>query len=511
MSDNKRIAKNTMALYFRMIVTILISLYTSRVILEKLGVDDFGIYQAVGGIVGFLAFLNTAISTGSSRFLTFELGTGNFVKLKRTFSSLLTAHILLALIIVFIAETAGLWLLYHKMVIPSERMTAALVTFHLSIATAFLTLTQVPYNATIIAHEKMNVYAYVAIFEAAAKLVVCYLITIGNADRLIEYSILIFLVHVSIILFYRFYCVRHYPETHYKFGLDKEILKPVLSFSGWSLFANFARAFANQGILILLNLFFAPSVVSARAISLQVNSAANHFLSNFRTAVNPQIVKLYAANDVEGSKRLLLQSTKFSYYLMLVISLPIIFLADPLLHLWLDDNVPAYTTIFLQLVIIQNLFHVFDTSFYTALYAKGQLRENALISPTILFLAFPIVYILFKNGYSPLSLSWAYMIVFAVLGLVVKPILITKICNYKWAEIFSVFIPCLFVSIASVVLSLVVDYYIDSTTLWGFGLEAATILLLGVVVAYILGLNKSMRKQLNSMISKKLHLSIKKS
>ena len=350
-TNNKTIAKNTMFLYFRMMFTMVISLYTSRVILQKLGVDDYGIYHAVGGIVGFLSFLNGAISTGTSRFLTFELGKNNFDKLKRTFSTLLTTHFIIAGVVVLMAETIGLWFVYHKMVIPPERMTAALFTFHVSIVTAVINLTQVPYNASIIAHEKMGIYAYLSIYEVVAKLVVCYLIGIGDVDKLIVYTTLYFLVHVSLLLFYRVYCVKHFPETKYKFGLDKEILKPVLFFSGWSLFAQSSIALSNQGILVLLNIFFSPAVVAARSISLQVNSVAHQFVQNFRTAVNPQIIKKYAIEDYQGSKDLLLQSTKFSFYLTLLLALPIYFVADPLLHLWLGDNVSEYTTIFLQIVL----------------------------------------------------------------------------------------------------------------------------------------------------------------
>lgn len=502
-TNNKTIAKNTLFLYFRMMLTMLISLYTSRVILQKLGVDDYGIYQAVGGVVGFLSFLNGAISTGTSRFLTFELGKNNFDKLRRTFSTLLTTHILIAGIVVIIAETIGLWFVYHKMVIPPERMTAAIYTYHISIITAVITLTQVPYNATIIAHEKMSIYAYLSIYEVVAKLAVCYLIGIGDVDKLIVYATLIFLVHVSLLLFYRIFCVRHYPETKYKFGLEKEILKPVLSFSGWNLFAQSSIALSHQGILVLLNMFFPPTVVTARSISLQVNSVANHFVQNFRTAVNPQIIKQYAVENYQGSKSLLLQSTKFSFYLMLILALPIFFVADSLLHFWLGDNVPQYTTLFLQIVIIQSLFQVFDSSFYTALYAKGQLKENAIISPVVGFAVFPIIYFLFKAGYSPLALSWAYLIAYALLGLVIKPLLIIKIVDYTWKEIFSVFIPCFFVSLVSAFISFFLNRFFNSSTVSGFLLEVVSIVFVVLIVCYTVGLDKAMRMKINGLVLSK--------
>ena len=454
-----------------MILTMLIALYTSRVILEKLGVDDYGIYNAVGGIVGFLSFLNNALATGSSRFLTFELGVGDEEKLKRIFSSLLTVHIILAGIVALIAETVGLWFLYHKMVIPPDRMQVAVYTFHISILTSVLTITQVPYNATIISHERMNVYAYASIFEVGAKLGICYLLGYGNVDRLILYAFLIFIVQAILIVFYRFYCRYHFSETKFSFIWDKSILKPILSFSGWSLFADGTTALSKQGVLILLNMFFAPAVVSARAISLQVNSAANQLVNNFRTAVNPQIVKLYAVKDLESSKKLLLFSTNVSYYLMLMISLPLFFLADPILHFWLGDNVPEYTTIFLQIVVVQSLFQVFDRSFYVPLYVKGQLKENAILTSLFDFLPFPVVFVLFKIGYSPVALS-----------------------------------PCLRVTLIAVIPSTIFFVTIPQTSAWILISEALIMMAFSLVVSYFGGLDKSMRERIRGFIVEQLHI-----
>ena len=506
-SSNKTIAKNTIFLYFRMMFTMVVSLFTSRVILQVLGVEDYGIYQTVGGVVGMLQFVNGALSTGSSRFLTYEMGTGNFDKLKRTFSSVLTAHLLLALLIVLVAETAGLWFVYNKLVIPAERMDAAVFAYHLSILAAVFQITQVPYNASIISHEKMGIYAYVSIAEVTLKLAIVYALYIGGWDKLMLYSLLLCLVNVSIVIFYRIYCTRKFEETHYKPMWDKEIMKGVLSYSGWNLFANTSIALNNQGAVILINMFFAPGVVAARAIANQVNMAANQFIQNFRTAANPQIVKRYAAGDFEGSKSLLLSSTKFSYYLMLILSLPICLVSEPLLQLWLGQ-VPEYSVIFLQLAIITSLFQVFDTSFYTALYAKGRIRENALISPTLGFLTFPITYILFRLGCSPTSLAVVLLFIYAILGLVVKPLLIIKIVDYTWGDILKVFRPCFAVSIISSIIPIILYLYRDSifpNTIYQFvGLSAVSFLSVAITV-WTIGLDKGMKLKLISMISKKLH------
>lgn len=487
-----------------MMVTMIISLYTSRVVLKILGIDDYGIYQAVGGIVGFLSFLNNALGTGTSRFITFGLGEGDKDKLKKIFSTTLTVHICLAVFIVVLAETIGLWFLYNKLVIPGNRFDASLVVYHLSIITAFFSLTQVPYGACIIAHEKMSVYAYVSIVDAVLKLLIVYLLGIGDIDKLKLYALLLCLIQVGEIIFYRIYCVKRFEESKFKLLIDKPIFKEIASFSGWSLFAGGAIALNSQGILMLLNMFFAPAVVTARSISLQVNNAVNQFVTNFQTAANPQIVKLYAAKDYEGSKRLLLQTTKFSYYLMLLLCLPVCLCAQQLLDIWLEE-VPDYAVIFLQIIIVQSLFCVFDTSFYRALYAKGRLRENALISPTILFLSFPIVYVLFKNGFSPVVLSWASLISYAVLGLIVKPLLVIKIVGYTWKDVFSVFVPCLKVTAVAVIVPILSFLHLTFNNQFASLLIIGSICILSVgLTVWFLGLNQEMKAKVLEMVKKKI-------
>jgi O-antigen/teichoic acid export membrane protein len=504
MADNKRIAKNTIFLYFRMMVTMLISLYTSRVVLQILGVDDYGIYQAVGGIVGFLSFVNNALSTGSSRFLTYGIGEGDPQKLRNIFSTTLTAHICLAIIIVIVAETAGWWFLHNKMVIAADRMNAAEFVFHISILTAFFSLTQVPYGACIIAHEKMSIYAYTSIVDAVLKLAIVYLLTIGHLDRLKLYAILLCVVQIGMIVFYMIYCVKKFDEARFKLFIDKNIFKEIESFSGWSLFATGSIALNNQGILMLLNMFFAPAVVTARSISLQVNNTINQFVTNFQIAANPQIVKLYAAKDYDGSKQLLLQTTKFSYYLMLILCLPVCFCAQELLNIWLVE-VPEYTVIFVQLIIIQSLFSVFDTSFYRALYAKGQLRENALISPTLGFLCFPIVYLMFKNGFSPVALSWAGLVTTAILGLIVKPILVIKIVDYTWKDIFSVFVPCMKVTLISLPLPLLFNHFVIIDNIWIYTVSMAIICMVSVGAAtWFWGMTPTMKEKLLAEVRKRV-------
>jgi O-antigen/teichoic acid export membrane protein len=503
-SENKRIAKNTIYLYLRMMLTMIISLYTSRVILHVLGVNDYGIYNVVGGVVGFLSFVTAALSAGSSRFLTFEMGTGDKEKLRKTFCSTLSVHIMFSLFIVLLAETIGLWFVNNKLQIPASRMFAANCVYQLSIITAVFSITQVPYTSVIIAHEKMDIYAYMSIYDVTMKLLICYLLYIGNIDKLILYAILIFLIQLSDVLFYRIYSIRHFEESKFKFFYDKKILGPILKFSGWSLFANLSIALNNQGTSIITNMFFGPAVVSASVLSATVSGAANSFITNFRTAANPQIVKMYAAKDYEGSKKLLLNSTKFSFYLMFILALPIILLADPLLHLWLME-VPPYTVVFLRIVMVQSLFCVFDSSFYTALYTKGRLRENALISPMVGFLCFPIVYILFKRGFSPVAMSWVSLCSYVLLGLVVKPMLIIKIVNYTWKDVLSVFTPCLMIVILSTPIPLFATCFLGTDSYINDFIILLTSLSFVSIIVYMFGINKETRHKINQLVLCKLH------
>jgi len=489
-----------------MMMTIVISLYTSRVILKVLGIDDFGLYQSVGGVVGILSFLNAALATGSSRFLTFELGRGDFKKLKNTFSTIVTAHLILAAGIVLLLETIGLWFVYNKLVIPVERFDAAVIAYHLSILTAVFHLIQVPYTATIISHEKMGIYAYVGVIDVALRLAIVYMLNIGGIDKLILYSILMGLVSLIMALFYCIYDMKKFEETRTGLILDRVILKDVLGYSVWNLFANSALALKNQGSIILLNMFFSPAVVTARAVANQVNMAAFHFITNFRTAATPQIVKRYAVDDYEGSKNLLLSSTKYSYYMMLLLALPIFIVAPQLLELWLDQ-IPPYSVIFLQLTIVTSLFQVFDSSFYTALYAKGQIRENAMISPTILFISFPVVYILFRLGYSPEAYAWVSLVSYGILALIVKPILIIKIVDYTWNEIISVFIPCIKVTVVSCMLPLL--FYLREDLLpdniyMRFGSLSLISAICVLITIWLVGITSAEKKKVIKFIKSKI-------
>lgn len=503
-SNSKRIAKNTIFLYFRMMFTMVVALYTSRVVLNVLGVDDFGVYQTVGGVVGMLTFVNNALAIGSSRFLTYELGAGNFNKLKDTFSTVLSVHILLALILVVVAETVGLWYIYNKLVVAPERMDAAIFAYHISVLTSFITITQVPYNASIISHERMGVYAYVSIADVSLKLGVAYLLALGNYDKLKMYALLLFLVQLGVASFYRVYCVRSFKECHYSLILKKDIFKDVLSYSGWNLFSSTTLALCNQGVLVLINAFFSPAAVAAKAVAGQVNMAANSFVNSFRTAVNPQIVKQYAANNREGSRNLLLDSTKFSFYLMLMLCIPIYLLAGPLLKLWLGV-VPEYAEPFLKIAILTSLIDVFSQSFYTGLYAKGQIRENAVISFFILLPGFGLIFLLFKLGFSPISSAWVMLGAMSVISLIVKPLLLVKIVEYPVRPIIGVYVVCLRVALLSVPIPFLTFAALqDINEFFKFTLIVILSIISVCASTWFAGLNADMKNMVKQAVLKKL-------
>ena len=349
----------------------------------------------------------------------------------------------------------------------------------------------------------MSVFAYTSIVEAVLKLGVIFLLQIGNMDKLVLYAMLLCLLQLGVALFYRFYCISKFKETHFQFIIDRNILKSVGGFSGWNLFAYLSIALEGQGTIIITNMFFGPAVVAARIISVQVNTQVNQFVINFRNAINPQIIKKYAAEDYNGSKQLLLHSTKFSFYLMFILGLPVILLAERVLQLWLGQ-VPEYSVIFLQLIVVQSLFWVFDSSFYTALYTKGKMVETALISPLPGFLQFPILYMLFKMGYSPVALSYAGITCFAMLGLIIKPIMICKIVGYTLRDIMSVFIPCVRVCLATIPIPVLLNYYLAKSLVNSF-IICGTSIICTLVVVFYLGIDCQIRNKILHFTKNKFH------
>lgn len=501
-TDNQRIAKNTIFLYFRMLLTMFVSLYTSRVTLQVLGVDDFGIYQTVGGVVTFLAFLSNALGSGTSRFITYEMGKEK-PQLDTLFSTVKIAHIVLGLFVVVIGEIIGLWFIENKLMIPNNRMSAAIFAFHFSMFASFFQITQIPYNATIIAYERMNVYAYVSIAEALLKLGIVYILQVMNIDKLQLYAVLTCVATVLIMFIYRMYCKIHIKNINGRFRFDKKMFSEVAVFSGWYLFTSSAASFANQGVTIVTNMFFSPAVVTVRSLALRVNNIINQFVGSFRTAVNPQIVKKYAAENFEESKKLALESTRYTYYLMLALIMPLFFLTSQALTIWLG-KAPEGLVLFVKLALIQGIFQTLDTSLYVPIYAKGQIKENAIISPLFDFLQLPIVYFLFSLGAPAVALAWVETAACIILGIVIKPVLLKKIVQYNMKEVYKTIMYCFVITATSAVAPGIFSNILNVSSVVGFLTEGVITELSILLCVWFWGLDQYMRSYICKLIKSKI-------
>lgn len=410
-ANNKRIAKNTMLLYMRMLFLMLISLYTSRVVLHALGVDDYGIYNVVGGVVAMFSVLSGSLNAAISRFITFELGAGNIEKIKKVFSSSITIQLGLAIFFILLAETIGLWFLNYKMQIPLERLNAANWCFQLSIATFAINLWSVPYNAAIIAHEKMSAFAYISILEGVGKLAIALCIEYNPFDRLVFYALLIALLSWIIRLVYTSYCKRHFEECTYHFIYDHELLKRMFAFAGWNFFGAGSWQLMTQGVNLLLNVYFGVAVNAARGIANQVDTAIMQFVNNFMTAVNPQITKSYASGDRSYMFSLMFRGAKFSYFLMLFFAIPIICETDYILSLWLG-MVPDHAVAFARLALIVSMIHVLSNTMITAMLATGDIKKYQIIVGGLGMLVFPLAWLFFYLGLPPETAYLSTIIVF---------------------------------------------------------------------------------------------------
>ena len=500
--NNKRIAKNTIFLYVRMIFVMGVTLFTSRVVLDKLGVVDYGLYNSVSGVVAMLMFLNGTLSTGTSRFLTFELGRNDVPRLKATFSTTFYTHLILALLVALFMESVGLWFVYEKLIIPPERLSAALWAYHISIFTAVIAITQVPYTSVIIAHENMKVYAYLGVFEAVGKLVIVYLLIVSSADRLIFYASLVGLVQLLVAMFYRVYCIRHYGESRIGWTFDKNILRGMLSFSGMSLLANAAQVLSVQGMVVLMNMFFQPVVVAAQAIGSQLTGAMMQFVSNLQTAINPQIIKLYATGDYEASRRLTLQSSLYVHELILLLCLPAIVVMDPLLHLWLVE-VPPYAVIFAQYIVLKQIFSVYNMTLYVPMVASGKLASNSVVSLLLGIGTFCLLYILLKLGFDVMWVQYVSVIQAILFSYVVKPYILCREIGYSWNEILFSFCSCLKVSIIPILVSLVCVVCLAGGGFWQM-VTNVVIICLSVAVSSYLFSAKETRRKLHSLIGRRV-------
>lgn len=488
-----------------MLIILAVSLFTQRVVLDKLGASDYGIYAAVGGVVAMLGFLNGTLSTGTSRFLTFELGKGNMDKLKSTFSTAFYAHLILSVIVAVILLTGGIWFVEHKLIIPPERLTAAVWVLVISVFTTFVSITQVPYTSVIIAHENMSIYAYIGLFEAAAKLGIVYLLTLASWDKLIFYAVLVALVQIAVALFYRFYCIHHYEESHLQRRFDKPIFKEMMSFSSWSLIANVSQVLGTQGLTVVMNMFFNPVLIAAQQIGNQINAAIYQFRANFVTAINPQIIKLYAIGEYTESRKLTLETSIYVFDLMLLLSLPIIVLMEPILNLWLVD-VPEYAVIFGQWILGAHLFGTYATMLFIPMTASGQLKENSYATVFVTILGVVGLYFVLKAGGSVMWVQYFTLISTLLYSYVVKPIIVCKyIPDYNWKLLVVNTWQMVKVAFSPVAFSIVIYKFWPVTGFWIMVLQALIIMLM-VGISSMAFMDKMMRQKLFMLVKSKLHI-----
>ena len=406
---NRRIAKNTVFLYFRTLIILLVTLYTSRIILNVLGVEDYGIYNVVGGIVFLFQFLQVGMIDASQRFLTYELGRNDKLQLQKVFSTSLIIHLTIILFLFLLAETAGLWFLNHRMNIPASRLIAANYVYQFSILIFTIKILSVPYNACIVAHEHMKVYAYVSILEVILQLAIVFLLKGSASDKLILYAMLMSFVTLLICSLYALYCRRSFDECRFRAEIDKHLLHKMLSFAGWSFLGNIGYSFKMQGVNILINLFFGPVVNTARSIAYQVNAGIYNFVSNFQIAIKPQITKQYAIGDTDSMMRLVRNSSRYSFFLLMYLILPVFIKTPYILHLWLGI-VPEYSVMFLRLVLIVTLINSIAGPIATAIQANGEIKlfQTSILGITLLDI--PISYVILKSGYPPYSVMYISII-----------------------------------------------------------------------------------------------------
>lgn len=391
-SSNKRIAKNTVMLYIRMLLSMLVGLYTSRVVLQTLGVEDYGIYGVVGGIVSMMGFLNSSMSGATSRFLTMAIGKGEEENTAKIFSSALIVHICIALIVLFVSETIGLWFFYNKLVIPEARISAAFWVYQGSIFSAILSITQVPYNASIIAHEKMDVYAYVELLNVFLKLGIVYLLLFLPFDKLLIYAGLVLLVSFIVLMTYRVYCLTHFPECRFRWVKDKNIFRSLMSFSGLDLFGNICVTFRNQGTTLLLNMFFGPIVNAGSNIANVIIGTISGLSGNVTTAFRPPIIKQYAVGNIEGMTSMMNRTLSLTSLFLSLMAFPILSEMEYVLYLWLGE-IPPYAVTISKLAVFNCLVGGINTVVLAPIHATGDIKALSIWGGSLYLLNLLIDYI----------------------------------------------------------------------------------------------------------------------
>lgn len=506
--SNKRIAKNTVMLYFRMFIMMAIGLFTSRVTLQVLGVDNYGINNVVGGVIGMFSLVTGALVNSVSRFLTFELGKKDNSKLNEVFCTSINVMGLLSIVFFVLSETVGVWFLYNKLNIPADRISAANVVLQCSIASCIMGLMYIPYNALIIAYEKMSIWAYLSILDVVMKLLVVYALYISPFDKLKTFALLGLGWAILNQIIYRIYCHRTFSVARYHFIIDKQLMKQIFSFAGWNFFGQGACVINNEGVNIVINLFFGVTVNAARGIAMSVNGYVTQFANNFMVALNPQITKSFAAGNYEETHKLIFRGAKFTYFLMLLLMLPICLETKTILHLWLGI-VPEYAVVFVRWTLIITLVNSLSNTLITGLHASGNLKRYMTIVGIVEVSNFPLTYIAFKLGLEPVAAYWVFASVYLILMFLrlylIKDLIYLNGREYIKAVYFRVF-P---VSLVAAVIPVAICCYFEDSIL-RFFIVSFISLCCSFLSIYYIGLEKHERNKIMPQIySKFLHRQIK--
>lgn len=487
--SNKRIVKNTVLLYIRMTIILLISLYSSRILLKILGVEDYGIYNIIGGVVVLFSFLNNAMVNATQRYLNFSIGKGNENHVHKVFCVSMIVHFSIAGLVLLLAETIGLWFVNSQLNIPFERMHAANYVYQLSIAVTCINIIKVPYNAVIIAYEKMAFFAYISIVEAVLKLVIIFLLIITPFDNLMRYSLYLFVISVFVLVVYWIYCRKNYKVCRFIWMREVSLYKEMIQFAGWYLFGGIAVVGTRQGINILLNVFCGVALNAAVGVANQVKNAIYSFITSFQTATNPQLVQLYATGASEQFFELISRATKFSFFLFFIISFPVILVCEELLDIWLVV-VPPYTVVFTQLTIISTFVDVVSAPLCTAMGATGRIKTYQLIVSFILLLDLPLSLYILRMGASPVYV-YVINILVAIWTLIFRIVFILRKMNFG-IRIYlkNALMPCLFVLLLSLPVPVTYNYICNS--MWLFSLFLS--IFFSCLSIYFVGLSKDEKK-----------------
>lgn len=502
-SNTARIAKNTLMLYFRQIVIMLVSLYTVRVVLNTLGAEDYGIYNIVAGVVVMFTFLNGAMTHATQRFLNFAMGQNDTEQVRNVFSISFVIHTLIAILVILLAETVGLWFFYTWLNIPLERQNAAFIVYQFSVVLMSINILLVPYRATIIAYEKMSFFALMSIIEVLLKLAVVFLLTLILFDKLVVYSFLILVIGFIIFFLHKIYCNKMFETAHFRYCNDKKLFQQLIEFSGWNVFGQIAIVSRSHGINVLLNIFYGVTLNAAMGISTQINTTIYTFVTNLQTAFRPQIIKSYAAKENDYFMKLIFQVSKVSFYLLFVICLPLFMNTDFVLKLWLK-NVPEYTVIFTQLMLLNSLETSLTTPLMMSIHATGDIKRYQFIGSFLVFLNLPFSFLSLKIGFHPASVL-VIKIAINVLTLIWRIYFSNRKVNLPIiCYLHEVIIPIIIIAtISGIVNMFLCVFFVEWTRL----IASCVISITSTsCLAYAIGLNRQERVFLKNWIKKRLRL-----